>query len=243
MEMTVIIDQLASLVTLTILEIVLGIDNLVFVALASSRLAPEQQAKARVFGLMFAAVTRIALLGSVFWLTSFTQPLFTLWQHSVSGRDIILAAGGLFLLYVGSTEIYSELEEEPSDPSFKQYSSLTLTIIQIGLLDIVFSFDSVLTAIGLTRHFWVMALAICLAILVMILAAGKLSAFLQRHPSVKMLALSFVLMVGTVLIADALHLHVPRGYLYFAMGFSLMVELLNIKLRGKNTRVTAAKTH
>lgn len=217
-----------SFITLTILEVVLGIDNLVFLAIISQRLPKHKQAKARKIGLTLAWVTRLLLLASAIWLTKLTTPLFTLFDYEFSGRDIFLISGGLFLLVKATQEIHAELEPEHVDPVIlAKKSSFGLVVTQIALLDIVFSLDSVLTAIGLTQKFYLMAAAITVAIIAMLFASEPLSAFVEKHPTIKMLALSFLILIGAVLIADGFHTHIPRGYIYFAMAFSLLVEFLN----------------
>ncbi len=223
-----------SFATLTILEVVLGIDNLVFLAIMSRRLPQHQQAKARKLGLTFAWMTRLLLLASALWLSKLTHPLVTIYQLDVSGRDIFLIAGGLFLLFKATQEIHAEFdlpELEKTQP--KKYVSFITVVIQIAILDIVFSIDSVLTAIGLTPYFWLMASAITIAIIAMIFASDALSRFIEKYPTIKMLALSFLLLIGMVLVADGCHFHIPRAYIYFAMTFSLFVEMLNILSRGK----------
>ncbi len=224
-----ILDILLSLATLTILEIVLGIDNLVFISILSQKLPHEQQSKARRIGLTLAWVTRLLLLASALWISKLVTPLFTIFSLEVSGRDLFLFAGGLFLLLKATQEIHNEMEtaQRPKDINLKMHT-FWWVITQIAILDIVFSLDSVLTAIGLSQYYWVMATAITIAILVMIFVSEPLSAFIEHHPSVRMLALSFLIMIGMVLIADAFHSHIPRGYIYCAMGFSLTVECLNL---------------
>ncbi len=228
---------LVSLLTLLFLEIVLGIDNLIFVSLAASHLPVSQQPAARSFGLMLALVTRLILLASANWLASFTTPLFSIVDFAVSGRDLLLGIGGLFLIVKGTLEIHEEFdaaeEAHNNKKTRKIAQTLTSVIIQIALLDIVFSLDSVITAIGMTQNFWIMAAAICLAILFMLYANHPLSQFILKNPSIKMLAISFIMMIGTVLVADSLHFHVPRAYIYFSIGFSLFVETLNMLLRKK----------
>lgn len=236
---------LVSLLTLLFLEIVLGIDNLIFVSLAASRLPIKKQPAARNFGLMLALVTRLMLLASANWLASFTHPLFSLADFSVSGRDILLGLGGLFLIAKGTLEIHEEFDalEEAHKISPKNTrkipNTFCMVIVQIALLDIVFSLDSVITAIGMTQQFWIMATAICLAILFMLYANHPLSQFIIKNPSIKMLAISFIIMIGMVLIADSLHFHVPRGYIYFSIGFSLVVEILNSFLRKKKEKLAS----
>lgn len=224
-----ITDITLSFLTLTVLEIVLGIDNLVFLAIVSERLPEHQQARARYIGLTLAWVARLLLLASVIWLSKLTEPLFEWFGRAFSGRDLFLLLGGIFLLVKATQEIHREFEPDSTELSGKKVlSSFAWVISQIALLDIVFSLDSVLTAIGLTHRFWLMALAITIAILAMIFASAPLSRFVTHHPSIKMLALSFLMLIGTVLLADGLGFHIPRAYLYFAMGFSLTVETLNL---------------
>jgi len=224
-----IADQLLSLLTLTILEVVLGIDNLVFLTILSQKLPKYQQAKARNIGLTLAWVTRLILLASAIWLTKLVQPLFEVAGIKISGRDLFLLVGGLFLLAKATQEIHNELEPHHAKKAHRSKTSQFASVItQIALLDIVFSLDSVLTAIGLTQQFWIMATAISIAIIAMVFASEPLGKFVERHPTVRMLALSFLILIGMVLIADSFDFHIPRGYIYFAMGFSLSVEFLNL---------------
>ena len=223
-----------ALVTLTALEIVLGIDNIVFISVMTSRLPVAQQARARTIGLALAMGMRIALLLMIAWIIGLTQPLFTLLGMEFSGRDLILIGGGLFLLAKATTEIHHNIEgatlelgEAPRTVSFRS------AIVQIVLLDAVFSLDSVITAVGLAEEIPIMIAAIVIAIGVMLLAAGPLSKFVEAHPTVKMLALSFLLLIGMTLVADGFDLHIPKGYIYFAMGFSVFVEFLNLRIRGR----------
>jgi predicted tellurium resistance membrane protein TerC len=219
----------ASLLTLTALEIVLGIDNLVFIAILAGRLPTEQQERARQIGLALALISRLALLASIAWIIGLTQPLFDLFAHPVSWRDIVLVAGGLFLLYKGTREIHHALEGdglEGREPKNARTSFLGV-VTQIMLLDVVFSLDSVITAIGMANTLWVMATAIIIAVAIMLAASRPLAEFVQRHPTVKMLALSFLMLIGMTLIADGAGLHVPKGYIYAAIGFSIGVEALN----------------
>ncbi len=218
-----------SLLTLTFLEIVLGIDNLVFISLVTNRLPIAQQRAARQFGLLLACLTRLLLLATITWMTRFTQPLFTLAGHAFSGRDLILILGGVFLLAKGTSELHfnvSQTDEASGKP--RQFSSFSAVIIQIMLLDIIFSLDSVITAVGMAQEFIIMALAIIVAIALMVWASGPISCFINTYPSLKILGLSFLLLIGLVLVADGFGLHVPRGYLYFAIAFSIFVEWLNI---------------
>jgi predicted tellurium resistance membrane protein TerC len=218
----------ASLLTLTALEIVLGIDNLVFITILASRLPADRQNRARQLGLALALVTRLALLGSIAWIVGLTQPLFGVFGYTVSWRDLILIGGGFFLLYKGTREIHHRLEGDVADGQATRVStSFGGVIVQIVLLDIVFSLDSVITAVGMANEFWVMATAIIIAVVIMLGALEPVSGFVNRHPTVKMLALSFLLLIGMTLVADGAGFHVPKGYIYAAMGFSVMVEALN----------------
>jgi predicted tellurium resistance membrane protein TerC len=218
-----------SLLTLTALEIVLGIDNLVFISLVTSRLPITQQRSARQFGLILACLTRLLLLATITWMTRFTQPLFTVAEHAFSGRDLILILGGIFLLAKGTSELHLNVSEVHDKPNkLHPFSRFSAVIIQIMLLDIIFSLDSVITAVGMAQEFIIMVLAIIAAIALMIWASGPLSRFINTYPSLKILGLSFLLLIGLVLVADGFGLHVPRGYLYFAIAFSVFVEWLNI---------------
>ena len=225
-----------SLLTLTVLEIVLGIDNIIFISILSGKLPPAQQARARSLGLMIALVTRILLLCSIFWLTKLTGELFRIFAHPVSGKDLVMLGGGLFLLWKSVHEIHDSLEGEDHAQSGRVGATLASVIAQIVVIDIVFSLDSVITAVGLARHLEVMITAIVLAMLVMLAASGAISGFVHRHPTIKMLALSFLLLVGVVLVADGCGQHVEKGYIYFAMAFSFAVELLNIKMRARRAK-------
>lgn len=225
-------DIVLSFTTLTVLEIVLGVDNLVLLAIVTRRLPKEQQSKARKLGLTFAWMTRLILLASAVWLTQLTKPLFGILDFQFSGRDIFLIVGGLFLLIKATQEIHLELElQKPDKPPNNKQIGFKTAIVQIAFLDIIFSLDSVLTAIGLTQRFWLMAAAITIAIIAMIFASELLSRFIEKYPTLKMLALSFLILIGIVLIADGLDFHIPRGYIYFAMAFSFMVEMLNSRLK------------
>jgi predicted tellurium resistance membrane protein TerC len=217
----------ASLLTLTVLEIVLGVDNLVFVALATQGLPPDRAVKASRLGLSMAIVFRLALLGGMVWLTHLTAPLFEFLGHGVSARDVILTLGGLFLLYKGTQEIHEEIDPDAEDSRASSGRSFWQAIFQIAVLDVVFSLDSVLTAIGMADDFIVMALAVVIAVGMMILAAGPVGRFIRQNPTVKMLALSFLLLIGMTLIADGAGYDIPKGFVYSAIGFSLMVEGLN----------------
>jgi predicted tellurium resistance membrane protein TerC len=222
-----------SLITLTFLEIVLGVDNLVFIAIASSRLPLEKQKKARRLGLIFALVTRLLLLAFIVYLVGIKKPLFTLFTQSVSVRDLILMAGGLFLLIKATQEVYREMKPEEQKQLKPHFVSMFSVIMQIGILDIIFSLDSVFTAVGLTSQYWIMATAIIIAILTMIFLSEPLSALIQKYPTIKMLALSFLFLISGVLILDGLHFHVPREYVFLAISFSVFVEILNSLSRKK----------
>ena len=217
--------------TLTLLELVLGIDNVIFISILAGKLPADQQARARFIGLSLALVMRVILLFSLSWVMSLTEPLFAVMGHGVSGRDLILLIGGLFLIAKSTHEIHGSLEGEQGHEVKKVYASFTSVIVQITLLDIVFSLDSVITAIGMVEQVGIMIAAVVISIIAMMLFAGSIGAFVQRHPTIKMLALAFLLLIGVTLIAEGLHRHIPKGYIYFAMAFSVMVEFLNMKLR------------
>jgi predicted tellurium resistance membrane protein TerC len=220
-----------SLATLTILEIVLGVDNIVFVSILADRVEPARRARARRLGLLLAMGTRIALLVSIVWIMKLTEPLFAVFGREVSGRDLILLAGGLFLLTKSTREIHHKLEGGEEGRRASRSASFLSVIVQIGLLDIVFSLDSVITAVGLASHLSVMITAVVIAVGFMMLSAGAVSHFVNDHPTVKMLALSFLLLIGMALVAEGFHQEIPKGYIYFAMGFSLFVEMLNLRAR------------
>ena len=219
--------------TLTVLEIVLGIDNIIMISILVSRMPKAMQPKTRIFGLGLAMVTRIMLLLSITWVMRLTADLFNVMGEGISGRDLILFFGGLFLIWKSSTEIYQSEEggDDDEEAPAKKGSGFLSTIVQIAIIDIVFSLDSVITAVGMVSHVPVMVAAIIVAVLLMMLAAGTISDFIDKHPSLKMLALAFLIVVGVVLIGESLDFHIPKGYVYFAMGFSLAVEALNIRLR------------
>ncbi len=228
-----------SFLTLAFLEIILGIDNVIFISVVAAKLPEEQQPRARMIGLTGALLMRVALLFSIVWIIGLTKPLFTVFGQDVSWRDLILIGGGLFLLAKGTMEIHETIEGEHSEAKGGQQAVFGFVILQIMALDVVFSIDSVITAVGLTDKVSVMIAAVSVAIVVMMAAAGPVSDFIKRHPTAKMLALSFLLLIGMALVADGLHFHVPRGYLYFAIGFSLLVEALNLfarKARKKRTQ-------
>jgi predicted tellurium resistance membrane protein TerC len=227
-------DAWVALLTLTVLEIVLGIDNIVFISVLTARLPLHQQARGRAIGLGAALVMRVLLLLTISWIIGLTRPFITILGMELSGRDLILIGGGLFLLAKATTEIHGALEgAEPGhgSGSGRAAASFAGVIVQIGLLDIVFSLDSVITAVGMADDIPVMIIAIVIAIAVMLGAAGPLSRFVEQHPTIKMLALSFLLLIGMSLVAEGFEVHIPKGYIYFAMGFSVFVELLNVRLR------------
>jgi predicted tellurium resistance membrane protein TerC len=224
---------IVALLTLTVLEIVLGVDNIIFISILAAKLPKEQQAKARNLGLALAMVVRVGLLFSLTWIARLTSDLFTVAGHGISGRDLILLGGGLFLLFKSTAEIHHKLEGEEGSVSSRTAPTFSSVLVQILLLDIVFSLDSVITAVGMVRDIWVMIVAVVIAMGFMIGFAGPISAFVERHPTVKMLALSFLLLIGTALIAEGLDHSIPKGYIYFAMAFSVLVESLNIRLRRK----------
>ncbi|MFO1371309.1 MAG: TerC family protein [Candidatus Competibacteraceae bacterium] len=229
----------ASLITLTALEIVLGVDNLVFISILSNRLPVEQQPSARRAGLALAVITRLLLLASIAWLAGVTAPLFTVLAHPVSLRDLILLGGGLFLLAKGTTEIHTTVDGVEEELQHARVASFTSVIVQIMLLDVIFSLDSVITAVGMAQHLGVMATAIIIAVGIMLFAADPLSRFIHENVSVKMLALSFLILVGVTLIADGMGFHIPKGYLYFAIAFSVGVEALNLTARRRRQRAAA----
>lgn len=229
-----------ALGTLTLLEVVLGIDNIVFISILASRLPEADQNKARYGGLALALIMRVILLFSLSWLMSLTKPLFAIWEHAVSGRDLILMGGGLFLLAKATFEIHHKLEGvDESEDGNKPKASLFAILLQILVLDAVFSLDSVITAIGMADEIQIMIAAVVISIFVMMASMKGISAFVEKHPTVKMLALSFLLLIGFTLIAEGFHAHIPKGYIYFAMGFSLFVEMLNLRLskKGKVVRL------
>jgi predicted tellurium resistance membrane protein TerC len=220
-----------ALATLTFLEIVLGVDNIIFISILSGKLPEEQQPRARRLGLLGAMLTRVALLFSLAWIIRLTAPWFTVLGQEISGRDLILILGGLFLLGKSTYEIHDKLEGEEGHASTRVAASFASVIIQIMLLDIVFSLDSVITAVGMVDELWVMITAVIVAIAIMMLSAESISAFVHKHPTVKMLALSFLLLIGLSLLLEGFDHHIPKGYIYFAMGFSVFVEMINLRLR------------
>jgi predicted tellurium resistance membrane protein TerC len=229
-----------ALVTLTALEIVLGIDNIIFISIVVGRLPPEQRNRARIQGLALAMITRILLLLSLAWMMRLTSPLFTLLGYEIAGRDLILIFGGLFLLWKSAHEIWESLEgPEEEENRFKAAPGYLMVLGQIAIIDIVFSLDSVITAVGMARDVPVMVIAIVVAVAVMMLAAKSIGDFVDNHPSIKMLALSFLILVGVALIGDGLEMHIPKGYIYFAMAFSVAVEMLNIYRRKNRSKAIA----
>lgn len=243
-----------SLITLSVLEIVLGIDNIIFISILAGKLPENQQKKARQLGLALAMITRVLLLLSLSWMMTLTTPLFNManligltegeWVEklAISGRDLILLIGGLFLIYKSTSEIHEKLEGAEHSEGTKKKLSFSATIVQILLLDIVFSLDSVITAVGMASHVEVMIAAVIIAVIVMMLAAGGISNFVNNHPTVKMLALSFLLLIGVSLLAEAFEQHIPKGYVYFAMAFSVLVEMLNLRVKSKTKPVQLHNT-
>ena len=230
--------------TLTLLELVLGIDNVIFISILSGKLPPAQQAKARYVGLTLALGIRILLLLSLSWVIGLTEPLFTIFGKGLSGKDLVLLIGGLFLIGKSTHEIHGSLEGEEGEASKKSYAGFVSVIVQIVLLDIVFSLDSVITAVGMIsttygpNGIYIMITAVLISIAAMMLFSGPIGAFVQRHPTIKMLALSFLLLIGVMLVAEGFHQPIPKGYIYFAMAFSVLVEMLNIGLRKKTAPVS-----
>jgi predicted tellurium resistance membrane protein TerC len=222
-----------ALITLTALEIVLGIDNIIFISILVGRLPRAKRNKARVLGLGLAMVSRIALLLSITWVMQLTEPFFTVLTQEVSGRDLILFIGGLFLLWKSTLEIHNSLEGEEEGKTAKAVAGFAAVLAQIAVLDIVFSLDSVITAVGLAKDVPVMVLAIVIAVIVMMFSSRSIGDFVDKHPTIKVLALSFLVVIGVALIAESFDLHIPKGYIYFAMAFSVAVEMLNIRMRKK----------
>lgn len=231
------LDGLISFSSLVLMEIVLGVDNIIFISILTGRLPSHQREKARFIGISLALLIRIALLFLITWLIGLNKILFTAYELEVTGRDLILIAGGLFLIYKSTTEMHQKLEGQDETLESKGTLTFGVAIVQILLLDIVFSFDSILTAIGLVQSVTIMVLAVIIAMVVMLVSANKIGDFIKNHPTVKMLALSFLLMIGILLFIEGFHIHVPKGYVYFAMFFSLVVEILNIKVRKRDIPV------
>jgi predicted tellurium resistance membrane protein TerC len=224
-------EGLIALATLTLLEVVLGVDNVIFISILAGKLPVDQQAKARRLGLLAAMIMRLLLLFSLVWIIRLTAPLFTVFEHPVSGRDLILLGGGLFLLAKATLEIHEKLEGEEGHSSSRIYPTFSAVILQIMLLDIVFSLDSVITAVGMANDLEIMVAAVIIAVGIMLMSAGTISDFVNRHPTVKMLALSFLMLIGLSLVGEGMGLHIPKGYIYFAMGFSIFVEMINLRVR------------
>jgi predicted tellurium resistance membrane protein TerC len=237
MEWMTTAEGWAALLTLTVLEIVLGIDNIIFIAIVAGKLPPGKRERARRTGLFLAMFIRIALLMSIVWVMSLTRPLITVFGVELSGRSLILAGGGLFLLFKATREIHESLEGEETEHATRQAASFSGIIIQILLLDIVFSLDSVITAVGMADYVSIMIAAIVIAVFTMLFASTAIADFVERHPTVKMLALAFLLLIGLSLIAEGFGQHVPKGYIYFAMGFSVFVEMINLRVRAKGHAV------
>ena len=242
MEWLALPEVWIALLSLTALEIVLGVDNIIFISILVSRLPPAKRQQARVIGLGLAMVTRIALLLSLAWMMRLTGPLFSVFAHEISGRDLILIGGGLFLLAKSVMEIHNSLEGEAHKPGTPKHADFFGTLIQIAIIDIVFSLDSVITAVGMVSQVSVMVLAIVIAVVVMMFAARPIGDFVDAHPTIKMLALSFLLLVGMALIGEGFEMHIPKGYIYFAMAFSVAVEMLNLRLRKKRKPVRLHKS-
>ena len=226
------VENLIALLTLTVLEIVLGIDNIVFISILSDKLPKQDQAKGRQLGLMFALVTRVLLLLSLSWIIKLEEPLFHVFNIGISGRDLILLIGGIFLIAKSTMEIHDKLEGKAhNEGQSVAKATLGAVVFQIGLLDIVFSIDSVITAVGMADNLIVMIMAVMIAVGIMLLSSGKISEFVNDHPTIKILALSFLLLIGTSLLVEGLHQEIPKGYIYFAMAFSVFVEMLNMRIR------------
>ena len=232
MEGLLTADAIIALITLTVLEIVLGVDNVIFISILAGKLPADQQDRARKVGLMAAMLMRIALLFSLAWIVRLTEPIVTILGRGISGRDMILLGGGLFLLAKATREIHEKLEGQEGEMTARVAPSFGAVIGQIMLLDIVFSLDSVITAVGMADQLTVMVLAVMIAVGIMMVSAASISRFVNEHPTVKVLALSFLLLIGMSLVGDGLGMHVPKGYIYFAMGFSVFVEMINLRVRG-----------
>jgi len=225
------VDGLIALATLTFLEVILGVDNVIFISILAGKLPASQQSHARRMGLAAAVLTRILLLFSLAWIIRLTAPLFEVLGHPFSGRDLILIGGGLFLLAKATLEIHDRLEGEEGHASAKVFPTFGAVIVQIMLLDIVFSLDSVITAVGMAEELAIMVAAVIIAVIIMMVSASTISSFVNRHPTVKVLALSFLLLIGLALVGDGFDMHIPKGYIYFAMGFSMFVEIINLRIR------------
>jgi len=234
MELFLSLDTWIALLTLTFLEIVLGIDNIIFISIVAGKLPKEDQPRARIIGLSLALIVRIILLLGISWLIGLTDPVLTIYDFKLSWRDIILAVGGLFLIAKSTSEIHHKMEGDEHEMEVKKPKAFSNAIVQIVLLDIIFSFDSILTAVGLTDEIILMIIAVFLSIIVMMLFAKAISDFVNKHQTLQVLALSFLILIGFMLVVEAIHTHVPKGYIYFAVFFSLMVEVINIRARKKS---------
>lgn len=237
MEALLTAEGLVSLVTLTFLEIVLGIDNIVFISITADRLPHKDQKRARTIGILLALVVRIGLLFTVSWIIGLKEPFLTVGDFDLSFRDLILIIGGLFLIYKSTSEIHAKLEGEENTIHESKAMTVRAAVVQIILLDVVFSFDSILTAVGLVEEVLIIVIAIVIALGVMLSFATRISDFINKHPAMKLLAVSFLMMIGLVLVVEGLHVHVPKGYIYFAMAFALGIELLNMKIRKRSSPV------
>lgn len=236
MEIFLQSETWVALLTLTFLEIVLGVDNIIFISIVSNKLPEAQQPKARNLGLLLAMFFRIGLLLGISFIIQFTEPLFSVFGHGFSGRDLILAGGGMFLLFKSTIEIHHKMEGETEEVKTKTGASFSSVLLQIILLDMIFSFDSILTAVGLVDHVSIMIIAVIISLLIMMAFAGKISEFINKHPTLQILALSFLILIGVMLFVEGFHVEVPKGYIYFAVFFSLGVELVNMRMRKKTTK-------
>lgn len=241
MEVLLSSEGIVALLTLTFLEIVLGVDNIIFISIISNRLPEKQQATARNLGLALALIMRVGLLLGISWIIGFTEPVLTVWEHPVSVKDIILIVGGLFLIAKSTTEIHESLEVEEHESKAKAVTTMGKVILQIVVLDMVFSFDSILTAVGLTEHIIIMIVAVTLAMIVMMTFAGRISNFINKHPTLQMLAMSFLILIGFMLVLEGIGKHIEKGYIYFAVFFSLTVEILNMRRRRNASKITLRK--
>ena len=230
------VDILVSLLTLTFLEVVLGIDNIVFISLVAGRMPVEDRRKVRVVGLLLALIGRLLLLLGIQWIIGLHTPIVTIKEFSLSYRDLILVAGGLFLIGKSSSEIHHKVEGKPEETNRKKPMSMRGAIIQIILLDLVFSLDSIITAVGLVDTIWVIIAAIVISMVIMLSFARPISNFIDQHPAMKLLAIAFLFMIGTVLVVEGLHVHVPKGYIYFSMAFALLIEIINMRIKKNSSR-------
>lgn len=236
MELFLHLDTWIALLTLTFLEIVLGIDNIIFISIVAGKLPKAEQKKARLIGLALALIIRVLLLMGITWLIGLTEPVITIYQFALSWRDIILAAGGFFLIAKSTSEMHQKVEAVEHEKTIKKPKAFSNAIVQIVLLDIIFSFDSILTAVGLTDQITLMVIAVILSIIVMMLFAGAISDFVNKHLTLQILALSFLILIGFLLVIEGIHIHVPKGYIYFAVFFALVVEAINIRARKKHDK-------